>query len=160
MLFKYVPWLLWILAAWGVLKVHELQFASSCDICGPWGCGPPVQALIAIHGGWAIFLLPAAYLASLKCSSKQLQRIGFGLILVGVIGIIGVGIYQSMTWLQVTRPSLRQYFFQRWGFSILTLTDIPILQSVLFGTILLSASRVKKQAPESILMTETPEVEA
>ena len=52
-----------LLIVWGsvllaALSLHEVQAMKTHSICGVWGCGPPTNALLAIHLSWAVAIWP------------------------------------------------------------------------------------------------------
>jgi hypothetical protein len=57
-------WLSAWLTGWGLTLAGTLSIASlpgdwGNSICGAWGCGPPLQALVACHASWVVVLIPA-----------------------------------------------------------------------------------------------------
>ena len=49
---------LWSGLLFGSLSVANLPGDWGHGICGPWGCGPPMQALVACHFAWLVVLAP------------------------------------------------------------------------------------------------------
>ncbi len=141
MLARYGPWIAWGMVLWGVLKIGEFPWPTTHDICGPWGCGPPVTALIACHGAWLVIFTPLAYVVPALTSWRHCRRIGWLLQAVGMLGILGMGLYELAVWLPAVPESVRTYFGHRWAFSVVTLTDVPLVQSIVLGTCLVHRGR-------------------
>ena len=40
------------------LSLRHLQALNQHSVCGPWGCGPPTNALLAVHVGWTAVIWP------------------------------------------------------------------------------------------------------
>ena len=61
---RSLMWLSAWLTGWGLTLAGTLSIASlpgdwGNSICGAWGCGPPLQALVACHASWVVVLIPA-----------------------------------------------------------------------------------------------------
>ncbi len=147
MLKHYLPWVAWGVALWGVLKLNGLKLPLDHVVCGPWGCGPPAGALLACHGAWIVLLAPMTWFSISQTTSCYLRFWGLLLVSLGVVSILGVGLYEALVWLPQASDWMREYYWRRWLFSVVTLTDYPILQSVLMGSILLCSIRWS-QKPE------------
>jgi|GEM_PF-1498407 len=135
------------IVAWGGCLLASLSIAGwSIDlghaICGPWGCGPPLQALIACHLGWIVVLAPpTGWVAMTGSVSNRLRRkIGLTLIAIGSIALLIVLIRQRIVWFPRVAPWQREYLWQRYGFSIATAVDFPMVQALLAGALLSVAS--------------------
>ena len=53
----------WGAGIYGVLLLADTETPFSCAMCGPWGCFPPLEALVAWHTGWLMVLTPALFWA-------------------------------------------------------------------------------------------------
>src|SRR5262245_30063099 len=89
--------LLWV-GAWGLAVYGVLVFGTlpldlgEHDLCGPWGCLPPIQALISLHAFWVLVLLPATWGGLVFLYPRVLWWVGVvvtGLGLVGLVALIG-----------------------------------------------------------------------
>ena len=128
--------LLWAAALEGVLQLRSLPTASlgGHDVCGPWGCGPPLPALLACHGFWLVLMGPPAVVAAWRLPSKWVWRLGFGLASAGLCGLVAVAAWEAATWLPQASSWQRQYIGQRYLFALITFVDAPIVQSLAIGT--------------------------
>ncbi len=128
------------IVAWSGLLLGSLSIATlpgdwGHAFCGPWGCGPTIQALVACHLSWLIILLPAAVLfaRSSRISPQLVRRTGTMLLLGAIIGLLTIVVYQRLIWLPAASDFQRPYFWQRCGFVIATSIDLPLLQLLLAG---------------------------
>ena len=60
--------------AFGALQLGRLELGHS--ICGPWGCGPPTEALLAMHCFWLVSLLVAAFALKQSFPISELETGG------------------------------------------------------------------------------------
>jgi hypothetical protein len=129
-----------IAALWGgammlVLQAHRLPGHHGHAVCGLWGCGPPLQALIAFHGFWLVLLsLPVALCCRL-IDPTRLMAVSVLTIVVGIAGIAGVVAWEAEHWLPNVGELQREYFLQRCLFRVGTMTDVPLVQLVLAGIV-------------------------
>lgn len=132
----YIAGLTWTAGLYGVLQLQYLRVESleTHGVCGPWGCGPPIAALVACHAFWLALILPGAILASNFLSLKMISRLGFGLISFGLCGLVAVASWEAATWLPQASSWQRQFVVQRFIFAIVTTVDAPLLQSLVVGT--------------------------
>jgi len=133
-----------LLVLWGVLIYLPLAAVrrSSIDthsICGPWGCGPPVSALLSVHLGWAAILLPPVFYLPrrLGAYASHSRKLGGVLLAVAITGILAMVAWQLATWYPASDPSVRPYFWNRCGFVIVTAVDWPLAQLTIAGAWLL-----------------------
>jgi hypothetical protein len=135
--------LLWAAGLEGVLQLRQLP--DTCfgehSVCGPWGCGPPLSALLACHGFWLVLMAPVAATAVLYLPVKWVWRLGIVLAGAGFLGLAAVAAWEAATWLPQASDWQRHYIGQRYLFSVATLVDVPIVQSLMLGTILCLVSR-------------------
>ena len=138
------------LAVWGAvllgsLSVSRLPGDWGHGICGPWGCGPPLQSLVACHSAWLVALsAPVILVARSRCLSVHIvRRVGVALTILGSIGLLGVVIYQVIFWLPHTTEWQRPYFWHRCGFVVATSVDLPLVQLAGLGGGLLYFSRYR-----------------
>ncbi len=136
---------LWGVGLYGVLQVG---LASASDLhshalCGPWGCGPPLAALLAWHGFLLLGTAPIVAIAACRSTATQARIAGRVLLGLGILLLTGVGTWEVMTWLPRISPGEPTYFFHRYAFAVVTMTDLPIFPLLLAGIVMLAASRVK-----------------
>lgn len=150
----------------GALSIAAWPGHLGHGICGPWGCGPPLQALIACHLAWFVALIPPAMmLSSSKYSSGHLLRTsGFVLVILAGLGFLAVLANQYFVWWPQATLWQQSYFWQRYGFTIVTAVDIPLTQLLLIGVALtcrgVKRSRVSgtSRPTESRLMDQTSDL--
>lgn len=140
-----------IAGLWGaglmlVLQVHQLPVGNSHAICGPWGCGPPLPALISYHGFWLVLLSLPTALCCRFLRTRPLLLVGGTAVLVGLVGIAGVIYWESTHWLPHVQTIQKDYFPQRCLFSVAILVDVPLVQVLLAGTALLVTVPLRSMA--------------
>jgi hypothetical protein len=135
--------LAWVAALEGVLQLRMLPTASlgGHDVCGPWGCGPPLPVLLACHGFWLVLMGPPAILAASRLPRKWVRRLGIGLASAGLYGLVAVAAWEAATWLPQANAWQRHYIGQRYLFALITFVDAPIVQSLAIGAGLCLMSR-------------------
>ncbi len=139
--------------AWSGLLLASLSVAKlpgdwGHGICGAWGCGPPAQALAACHLAWLVVLTPPV--AFVIRRSRQAQfRTGLLLLLVSVALLLAVIAYQRVVWWPEASEWQRSFFWQRCGFCLATTVDIPILQMLGLGLLLLCLPLSRRWQRES-----------
>ncbi len=140
----------WSAGVFGALSVANLPGDWEHGICGPWGCGPPLQALVACHLAWFLVLTPPAIglVASHRVPLLTCRRIGIVLIVAAVLGTVAVVVIQRMQWLPQASEWQRPYFWQRCGFCIATLVDFPLTETLIAGCVLVLAHRHRKSPAE------------
>ena len=136
------------LVAWAAMLGAALSIAHvpgdwGHSICGPWGCGPPLQALVACHSAWLVLLLPpAAILArSNRAPSPVVRQVGILLCVLAVAIIASVVIYQRLTWWPSVSEWQRGFIWQRCGFVLATAIDAPVAQVLHIGVYLTVSRR-------------------
>jgi peroxiredoxin len=132
---------LWGLATWLVLRLHDAPIAQGHSICGPWGCGPTIPALVAAHGFWLLVLIPAALWVGSRIASGRAIVLGWACIGLGIGGIATIAVREWMSWPSASAPGLRAYTIQRLLFAVATLVEIPLVPTILAGLILLRSCR-------------------
>jgi len=125
-----------------VLQVHQLEDLFGHSICGPWGCGPPISALIGYHGFWLLLMVLPAWWLKQQLASATLQRLGTSLLLVAMVGIVLLLVIDG--WQTWQRTAMRPYLVQRSMFRLATFIDFPLVQLGLIG-LWLRNSRQPKQ---------------
>jgi len=123
----------WLLAMLGVLWIAQLDLGITHTICGPWGCGPRAEALIACHGFWLMLLAPPAMFAASRTATPTIQLVAFTAIAVAAAGMLVIAVQQAFTWLPMIRPGEPTYFVRRCLFVIVTTIELPLVQLGLLG---------------------------
>lgn len=140
----------------GALQVERIPLGHS--LCGAWGCGPPSEALLAMHLFWLSAIMPPALLAIGYLNRTPKFWFWSGLVLLGITsaGLIG---------LLVNDLSTNKFYYeagygwQRYGLSLLSLVEVPILQTMLVGLTFVVTGRLASGTVSTPMLTPTPEVE-
>ncbi|MEP3479920.1 MAG: hypothetical protein ABJZ55_11780 [Fuerstiella sp.] len=129
-----VIWAGLLLAA---LSMGDMQVLNQHSICGPWGCGPPTNALVAIHVAWAVVLWPSSFYLSwrVRLPRPVVKTVSTVMIMVGLSGLVGIVVWQWAVWLPNTSDWAAEYIWQRCGFAIATASDWPLFQLLFAGTL-------------------------
>ena len=123
---RNLVWLtLWIAVLFGTLEFHRWSGSLGRVICGPWGCGPPVAALLGYHAFWIVLLVPVCVLLGANIWPSQAIRLGGVLILVGVTGLVAIVVADGVDYWQSVGGG---YLIQRAGFCVATCVDVPLAQ--------------------------------
>lgn len=123
----------WGGALFGVLQLYRLPNDPNHSVCGPWGCGPPVQALAACHGFWLVlFSLPTLLLCR-RLDSATIRWTGLLLFACGILGLAGIAVWEGTHWWPRAGELQRHYIVQRYLFAVATLVDVPVVEIVLAG---------------------------
>jgi hypothetical protein len=130
------------LTGWTALLIGTLSLASlpgdwGHDVCGPWGCGPPSQALLACHLSWLVVFVPAAWLLRRFASRPVCRNVGILMIGIALAAMAGIAVHQRMTWLPTVSEWHQLFFWHRTGFVIVTLVELPLLALLPAGMVLL-----------------------
>jgi len=128
----------WAACILGAVSIRNIPLETKHDICGPWGCGPPTQALIACHVAWLVVLTPPVtwFAFKGKASRSLIRSVGTFLILASSLVLLAIFLDQWIGWWHQVDPWKRQYLWQRYGFWIATAVDLPIIQVLLGGVFL------------------------
>lgn len=134
------------LVAWAAALIATLSIANvpghwGHGICGPWGCGPPLQALVACHSAWIVLLLPPTLWMRWRYSMGLCRQVGWLVLGIALAGIVGLGLCEALASLSHADTWRRPYLVQRIGFVLITLVDVPLTQFVAVGVALLVSSR-------------------
>jgi hypothetical protein len=117
----------WWAALMGVLQLTHLPGDWGHAICGPWGCGPRLQSLVACHAFWFVVVIPLVAIPARFWSTRGLLRLGWALLFLGACGLVGVGIWQA------AHDRQADYLVQRYLFLLATLVEVPIVPITLAG---------------------------
>lgn len=134
--------LIWIAALYGVLQAGPHLGDLGHGICGPWGCGPSLEALLVYHGFWLVLIGGLTTLAVQSCSAATLHVAGRTLTVVGLCGLLGLTVWE----LAHMTDTMRQYAVQRCLFAVATQVDVPIMPTTLAGIACWIASHRKNAA--------------
>lgn len=132
----------WTAAIAACLSVRSWPGNWGHWLCGPWGCGPPLQAVVACHSAWLVLLLPPAVVLSRHrwLSPAALRKLGTFLtcVAIAVLGVIVAR--QRLDWWSTAQGSQQEYFWQRCGFIVATTVDMPVVQMLITGMYLIITS--------------------
>ena len=138
--------IVWGTALFAVLQIgiaHE-HAEHTHSICGPWGCGPPVAALVSWQGFWLVLVAPIVGLLIRSWPANWLRTGGLVLFAAGIATLVGIVIWEVVTWLPLVEGHPQTYFVQRFFFSVITLSDIPIIPVTLAGIAMYLSARIKR----------------
>jgi hypothetical protein len=141
------------LAGWSGMLLASLSVARlpgdwGHGICGAWGCGPPTQALVACHLAWLVALTPPV--AFIMYRGRRAQwRAGSLLTVLSIAALLALIAYQRMVWWPEANEWQRSFFWQRCGFCLATSVDVPILQMLGLGLLLLCFAPSRRWQKES-----------
>lgn len=130
----------WLAAAVGSLLVAALPLDSEESVCGIWGCFPPLQALAALHLLWCVAI------GAMVCSIRKWRPVlllpgGFFLFLVVVVTaavVIGKDLHD---WYDKVPSKYRVFWPKRIDYTLATLTDVPLVQSLLAALVCIYLGR-------------------
>ena len=138
--------LLWGAGLYGVLQVRQVESLNVHGICGPWGCGPPVSALISWHGFWLLLVAPIVGLTVRGCSATWLRRVRLAVTSIGLLALVAIAVWQAVTWLPQVPAGQPAYFVQRYLFKVITLVDVPVIPITLAGLVALVGVKLKRRS--------------
>jgi hypothetical protein len=105
---------------------------------------PPLQALVALHGLWALVLFLFAVWAVRKWPPLYLALAGPVVTVLGLMGLLVLIKGEVLTWYVDVSPDQQKYIGQRLLFVLGTKTDLPVVQVILVGIALSFAARRHK----------------
>ena len=123
----------WGAALYGCLQINQIPGNWEHSICGPWGCGPPPQALVAWHSFSGVFLAGPAILIGLRLSTPQIWRCGALLAVLGAAATIGFVAWDLSHWLPNASSSQQAYALQHGLFAVAILVDVPLVSVTAIG---------------------------
>jgi len=140
---------LWLVAAYGTLRLNELPEWYVHRLCGPWGCLPSIWSLIAMHGFWALGCLPAGALIAQRFDARRLRRIGTSVAGVGLLLLVLVLGGAALQWMTSRPPDAWRYVPQYSLMSLATQVDVPAVQLLVTGLVLrlVGLRRLKRLEP-------------
>lgn len=140
------------LIAWSVLLGLALGIAQlpgdwGHGVCGAWGCGPPLQALIACHSAWLVVLLPAALWLRKGWPGSGSRTVGAALLLTAGVGLGWQAAEEFHVWWDVASPWRQGLFLRRVGFVVATRVELPLFELIPAGLLLLWPSVQRTNGP-------------
>jgi hypothetical protein len=94
---------------------------------------PPLQALVALHGLWALALLPFVIWGMRKWSPSWLRFVGHALSAVGLLAVVVLVGRELLTWYPSVTLQHPRYITQRVLYTLATSTDLPAVQVFVAG---------------------------
>lgn len=141
----------WVALVFGTLQIGNLAAFGDHTICGPWGCGPPTEALIAWNGFWLALLMPSVLFVCLRMPLRQLVRpTTWVLAILSIVAIAWMS-WQGWTWIANRPESYHQYVVQHMLFSVATLVDVPLLPCLLTAAVAAVVCGYRLRSEPSIL---------
>lgn len=130
--------LFWKIVAWGggmfaVLQVGRLPLDDGHAVCGAWGCGPPLQALVAWHGFWTLLLAGPMMIGGRHLDRRTQVRAALVVGGLGLLGVLGFVAWDCLVWYPRVSSFQQQFLLQRCLFSIATSVDLPVIALTLAG---------------------------
>jgi hypothetical protein len=128
----------WAAGLFGVLSLQYLpdRFFGEHSVCGPWGCGAPLPALLACHGFWLVLFAPPTMYVARRWAPQRAWQAGAGLVSLAGLGLVSIALWQAVTWWPHVDRSLHRYVVQRYLFVLATLVDVPVLETLVAGVTL------------------------
>ena len=117
----------WFGLMWASLQVGKFNLGHS--ICGAWGCGPPLEALLSIHLFWIALAVPPLVMLS-RWVAAPWKFLGTAILFVVMAALIGIGIWDVSSHRATYQAG---YYWQRYLFSVATLVDVPVPAALLSG---------------------------
>ncbi len=134
----------WAAAVGGAAAMANIPGDWGHGLCGPWGCAPPLQALVSCHLIWCLVLFPLAVLAAGQLSHCWLHRLGVMLLAAGLGGVLMLAMIDLFTWWPHVPDVYRRYFAHRCLFQVATLVDVPLTQTAVAGLALCLVARWRR----------------
>ena len=126
---KSCTWLIaWGITLTGTLSIANLPGDWGNSVCGVWGCGPPLQALVACHASWLVVLVPMAVIASRSLTAQWVHRGAIIGLAIATTGALVFALHEYFTWYAEASEWQRSYYAHRVGFSILTTVETPVFE--------------------------------
>ena len=159
-LFYLVALPAWAGAMFGCLQLNQADLGLGHGICGAWGCGPKVEALLGFHGFTLLLIVPFALLVGFVLTPVQRRIAGKFIVWAALLGIV---VYMAQDGIRhAMAAKSTRYVFQRALFSVAVATDIPLVQTLIAGLVLRygrwkAVSPVSAEEAEQPAMREAPE---
>ena len=117
----------WCVLLYSILAVRDLPGDYAHPFCGPWGCLPPLQALAAVHGAWALVAITACRWAIRSLRPQALGRVGAALLALGGAGLAALVGREVAAFGPGEAFGFRPYALQRAVTAIVCQTDLPLI---------------------------------
>lgn len=89
--------LCWAASVGGAASIASIPGDWGHGLCGPWGCAPPLQALVSCHLIWCLVLFPLAVVVAGQLSQRWLRWLGRGMIVAGLGGVLTLVMIELVT---------------------------------------------------------------
>jgi hypothetical protein len=122
----------WLAAALASVMVATIPYDPGEMFCGVWGCLPPLPAVAAMHLLWCV-ALGATVWAVNRWFPSGLRALGFVLLIASIGATAALVSNDLSTWMAKTSVEARQFWPKRIAYRIVTLTDVPLVQSFVVG---------------------------
>ena len=138
---------IWAMLVFAALQTKRLVAGPELSVCGPWGCGPETGALLAMHSLWLAVLGPPLIYFPLRMNltCRSIYRLAMGLVAFGAVGMLITIAWQWLVWLPRAGVWSKDYIWQRCGFAIATMVDLPLIPAVILGGVLCCFSAVRAE---------------
>ncbi|TWT57023.1 hypothetical protein KOR42_03800 [Thalassoglobus neptunius] len=124
---------LWGLAALSAVSFRDRTTELDHQLCGVWGCSPPVAAVVSCHLVWGLILLPLAIYVCANFSIRIVRITGMTTVCVACCAILVLVVYEYFHWYTFVQPASRVYFGRRIALSLFSQIDFPIIPLLLMG---------------------------
>jgi hypothetical protein len=121
----------WTAAGLAALSPAMLPVDAGEDLCGVWGCLPPVQALAALHLFWAVAAAAVVW-GVRRWRPALLLPCGTVLLTAGLIGAAAAAT-DVARWRAGMPERHRHLWPRRAAFTVATATDRPMVQAAAAG---------------------------
>jgi hypothetical protein len=136
----------WVAALYGSLCLHDLNLhLATHGICGPWGCGPPTEALLGMHAFWLVLLVPVGVVAGKWLPVTLVRPMGILFLGLGCIGAVGYVGWDAWSFCQASQSTA--FVVQRALFTVATTVDIPFVQVAVAGGAVIWFARRPIESP-------------
>lgn len=133
----------WAALLYGALTLRRVPGEFSYLICGPWGCGPSLQSLVACHTFWLVLIGPPLWVVGGRWSLSGLRLATAGIWFVVIAGVLVTCIWQIVTWIPSFPGGTElawQNYWQRCLFVLATMVEVPLLPLAIASLPLLTRS--------------------
>ena len=136
----------WAGGVYGVLNIGAISGhgVDARGICGPWGCGPPISALVAWHGFCSLLALPVVGVLVWQWPARRIKVAALALLVLAIGLFVTIAVWEAVTWLPKIDEGQPTYFMQRCLFSVATWVDVPVIPVTFTGIVLLACAMYKQ----------------
>lgn len=139
----------WMAALYGTLQIHQLNLHMGHSICGPWGCGPPAEALIGYHAFWLVLFVPLGIAMGWIVPQHLRRRIGITVALLGLAGTVCYMSWDAFAFYQSSQAG--DLLLQRALFALATAVDFPVVPLGIAGLAMLWGTSKPKTAESTFV---------